>query len=97
MVVVVVVGILVAIALVLTAAIVVVVVAAAAALTVALTAHSHHCMCWYVLVGIGKSSLMRAIAGLWSRGGGSVSRPPALDTLFLSQKPYMTIGYVAVS
>lgn len=42
--------------------------------------------------GIGKSSLMRAVAGLWSQGGGSVARPPPEQTLFLSQKPYMTIG-----
>jgi putative ATP-binding cassette transporter len=42
--------------------------------------------------GIGKSSLMRSIAGLWTRGGGSVTRPPPGDTLFLSQKPYMTMG-----
>jgi len=42
--------------------------------------------------GIGKSSLMRAIAGLWSKGQGSVSRPAESDTLFLSQKPYITLG-----
>ncbi|EKX47634.1 hypothetical protein GUITHDRAFT_69464 [Guillardia theta CCMP2712] len=42
--------------------------------------------------GIGKSSLMRAIAGLWDTGTGNIVRPPLEDTLFLSQRPYMTLG-----
>ncbi len=42
--------------------------------------------------GCGKSSLLRAIAGLWRSGSGEISRPPAGDTLFLPQKPYMQIG-----
>eukprot|EP00960_Hanusia_phi_P077616 768717-Hanusia_phi.AAC.7 len=42
--------------------------------------------------GIGKSSLMRAIAGLWDTGSGCIVRPPLEDTLFLSQRPYMTLG-----
>jgi len=46
----------------------------------------------YIFTGVGKSSLMRAIAGLWSKGQGTVSRPAASDTLFLSQKPYITLG-----
>jgi putative ATP-binding cassette transporter len=42
--------------------------------------------------GIGKSSILRALAGLWDEGGGQVVRPPMGESLFLSQKPYMTIG-----
>jgi len=42
--------------------------------------------------GIGKSSLLRAIAGLWTRGRGTVERPPLEDIFFLPQKPYMLLG-----
>jgi putative ATP-binding cassette transporter len=42
--------------------------------------------------GVGKSSLLRAIAGLWQQGTGIIQRP-ALDTmLFLPQRPYMILG-----
>ena len=42
--------------------------------------------------GVGKSSLLRAIAGLWQRGTGTISRP-ALDAMFfLPQRPYMILG-----
>ncbi|MBF2099192.1 MAG: ABC transporter ATP-binding protein/permease [Gloeomargaritaceae cyanobacterium C42_A2020_066] len=42
--------------------------------------------------GSGKSSLLRAIAGLWTRGTGTIVRPEIDQTLFLPQKPYMTLG-----
>jgi vitamin B12/bleomycin/antimicrobial peptide transport system ATP-binding/permease protein len=42
--------------------------------------------------GVGKSSLLRAIAGLWTQGGGVVERPPLADIFFLPQKPYMLLG-----
>ena len=42
--------------------------------------------------GIGKSSLLRAVAGLWTQGGGTVRRPPLTDMFFLPQKPYMLLG-----
>lgn len=42
--------------------------------------------------GVGKTSLLRAIAGLWDRGQGSITRPPLEHTLFLPQKPYMILG-----
>lgn len=42
--------------------------------------------------GVGKSSLLRAIAGLWTQGEGGVERPPLQDIFFLPQKPYMLLG-----
>ena len=42
--------------------------------------------------GVGKSSLLRAIAGLWNRGAGIVRRPPLEEIFFLPQKPYMLLG-----
>ncbi len=42
--------------------------------------------------GVGKSSLLRAIAGLWTRGKGVVRRPALADIFFLPQKPYMLLG-----
>jgi putative ATP-binding cassette transporter len=42
--------------------------------------------------GVGKSSLLRAIAGLWQRGTGSISRPALHEILFLPQRPYMILG-----
>jgi len=42
--------------------------------------------------GGGKSSLLRAIAGLWNSGTGSIVRPPLKDMLFLPQRPYMIMG-----
>ena len=42
--------------------------------------------------GVGKSSLLRAIAGLWTQGEGVVQRPPLERVFFLPQKPYMLLG-----
>ncbi|MFS8838138.1 ABC transporter ATP-binding protein/permease [Synechococcus sp. R6-5] len=42
--------------------------------------------------GSGKSSLLRAIAGLWTNGQGSIARPDTQEMLFLPQKPYMLLG-----
>jgi len=42
--------------------------------------------------GVGKSSLLRAIAGLWRNGSGGIARPPHEQMLFLPQRPYMTLG-----
>jgi putative ATP-binding cassette transporter len=42
--------------------------------------------------GRGKSSLLRAIAGLWNSGTGRVVRPPLEDVLFLPQRPYIILG-----
>ena len=42
--------------------------------------------------GVGKSTLLRSIAGLWSAGSGSIDRPSLDRMLFLPQKPYMSFG-----
>jgi vitamin B12/bleomycin/antimicrobial peptide transport system ATP-binding/permease protein len=42
--------------------------------------------------GCGKSSLLRALAGLWTNGTGTIARPDISETLFLPQKPYMLLG-----
>ena len=42
--------------------------------------------------GCGKSSLLRAIAGLWNSGTGAIIRPDLDDMLFLPQRPYMILG-----
>lgn len=44
------------------------------------------------LSGIGKSSLLRAVAGLWSSGSGSIARCSARSTSFMPQNPYMFLG-----
>lgn len=42
--------------------------------------------------GSGKSSLLRAIAGLWNAGTGLIIRPKLEEMLFLPQRPYMILG-----
>lgn len=42
--------------------------------------------------GVGKSSLLRAIAGLWTTGSGAIARPPLASMMFLPQRPYMSLG-----
>jgi vitamin B12/bleomycin/antimicrobial peptide transport system ATP-binding/permease protein len=42
--------------------------------------------------GAGKSSLLRAIAGLWVTGNGSIQRPSDDQVYFLPQRPYCTLG-----
>lgn len=42
--------------------------------------------------GVGKTSLLRAMAGLWTRGVGRIVMPPCTDCLFLPQRPYVTRG-----
>ena len=42
--------------------------------------------------GRGKSSLLRAIAGLWNTGTGRLVRPDLEEMLFLPQRPYIILG-----
>jgi putative ATP-binding cassette transporter len=42
--------------------------------------------------GAGKSSILRAVAGLWTNGGGIIVRPDISEMLFLPQRPYMLLG-----
>lgn len=42
--------------------------------------------------GAGKSSLLRALAGLWYRGSGRILSPPGQAIMFLPQQPYMILG-----
>lgn len=48
-----------------------------------------------LIVGVsggGKSSILRAIAGLWQAGSGTIVRPRPEDMLFLPQHAYMILG-----
>lgn len=42
--------------------------------------------------GIGKSTLIRTIAGIWPFGEGQVELPETYEAIYLPQKPYVPIG-----
>ncbi len=42
--------------------------------------------------GAGKTSLLRALAGIWREGAGTITRPPLSEVMFLPQRPYMILG-----
>lgn len=45
--------------------------------------------------GTGKSTLFRAIGGLWPWGGGRIATPPRAAMAFLPQRPYLPLGTLA--
>jgi vitamin B12/bleomycin/antimicrobial peptide transport system ATP-binding/permease protein len=42
--------------------------------------------------GIGKSTMFRALSGIWPFGEGTVEVPPGARLMFLPQRPYLPIG-----
>lgn len=42
--------------------------------------------------GCGKSSLLRVLCGLWTKGEGGIQLPASHGVFFLPQKPYMPLG-----
>ena len=42
--------------------------------------------------GTGKSTLFRAIAGLWPWGAGEIETPPRGEMMFMPQRPYLPLG-----
>lgn len=42
--------------------------------------------------GIGKSTLLRAIGGIWPWGAGRIGLPPRDQVMFLPQRPYLPLG-----
>ncbi|WP_424810418.1 ABC transporter ATP-binding protein/permease [Roseococcus sp. YIM B11640] len=42
--------------------------------------------------GTGKSTLFRAIGGLWPWGAGEIRTPPRTDMMFMPQRPYLPLG-----
>jgi len=42
--------------------------------------------------GMGKTTLFRALAGIWPFGAGRIERPPRERMLFVPQRPYLPLG-----
>ncbi len=47
--------------------------------------------------GTGKSTLFRAIGGLWPWGAGDIRTPPRRDMTFMPQRPYLPLGTLATA
>ena len=42
--------------------------------------------------GAGKSTVFRALAGMWPWGGGTIHLPPRDEMMFMPQRPYLPLG-----
>lgn len=42
--------------------------------------------------GLGKTSLLRVLGGLWIFGEGTITRPEDKDCMFIPQRPYLVLG-----
>jgi putative ATP-binding cassette transporter len=42
--------------------------------------------------GLGKTSLLRVLGGLWMFGTGEVTRPESTNCMFIPQRPYLVLG-----
>ena len=42
--------------------------------------------------GTGKSTLFRALAGMWPWGAGTIELPPRAEMMFMPQRPYLPLG-----
>ncbi len=47
--------------------------------------------------GIGKSTFLKAVAGLWPFGSGSILTPAGASSVFLSQQPYLPLDEIGVA
>jgi putative ATP-binding cassette transporter len=47
--------------------------------------------------GTGKSTLFRAIGGLWPWGAGEITTPPRSEMMFMPQRPYLPLGSLRVA